>query len=105
MLAAEPVQRWRVYVCAFATGERRAWLVLDAGGAPVTSRARVREAVSIAALCEIAGEAAGDQPPRLASPAYLDAAGTADVVAGALAAVDSLAQDVERAYKVELELT
>ena len=60
VLAAEPSARLRLYVCAFeGSGERRSWLVLDVAGRPVAERARVRDAVSITALCEIAVEAAG----------------------------------------------
>ena len=60
VLAAEPTDGLRVYLCAFGGGEHgRSWLALDEGGRPVTSRTRVREAVSIAALCEIAGDTAG----------------------------------------------
>jgi hypothetical protein len=103
VLAAEPGAGTRLYVCAFAgvDGDARSWLVLD-GASPVTSRALVREAVSLAALCEVVGEAAGDAPPRVASPAYLDEFGTPEVVAGAFAAVESLTQQVEAAYKKEL---
>lgn len=59
VLVAEPAVGVRSYVCAFedATGGR-GWLVVDAGGAPVTSRRDARDAVAIAALCEIAAEAA-----------------------------------------------
>jgi hypothetical protein len=46
-------------LCAFDGEAGRSWLALDADGRPVDSRARVREAVSIAALCELAGDAAG----------------------------------------------
>jgi hypothetical protein len=48
----------RVYVCAFENGGERTWLALDAAAAPVSDRQAVRDAVSIAALCEIAGETA-----------------------------------------------
>ena len=102
VLAAEPSTGRRVYLCAFATGETRRWLVLD-GEAPVTSRNVVREAVALAALCEVVGEAIGDEPPRLASPAYLDEHGRPDVVAGAFAVVESLTEEVEATYKRELE--
>lgn len=59
VLAAEPAAGSRLYLCAFE-GEHtgRAWLVLDDAGAPVTDRRGVRDVVAIAALCEIAGEAA-----------------------------------------------
>jgi hypothetical protein len=102
ILAAEPSTGRRVYLCAFDAGEARSWLVLD-DSSPVTSRNVVREAVALAALCEVVGEAVGDEPPRLASPAYLDEHGTPDVVAAAFAAVESLTEDVERSYKQELE--
>jgi len=102
VLAAEPAGGRRVYLCAFGGPSGRAWLALDDTGVALTSRAEVREAVSIAALCEIAGEAAGDAPPRLASPAYLDAHATAEVVAAALPAVEALTLEVEATYKQEL---
>jgi hypothetical protein len=59
VLAAEPQQGERAYVCSYSDGERRSWLVLDADGHPVASRKAVRDAVSIAGLCELAAEAAG----------------------------------------------
>ena len=101
VLAAEPAAGKRVYLCAFDGADVRSWLAL-AEGAPVTSRALVREAAALAALCEVVGEAVGDEPPRLASPAYLDELGTPDVVAGAFAAVEALTQEIEAAYKDEL---
>ncbi len=54
VLAAEPASGERLYVCAFARGEERSWLVVDVDAGPVKDRARVREAVSIAAICELA---------------------------------------------------
>jgi hypothetical protein len=101
VLAAEPSGGRRVYLCAYAGGEVRSWLLLDEQ-APVTSRALVRETVALAALCEIVGEAAGDEPPRLATPAYLDEHGTPDVLASAFEAVESLTEEVEAAYRGEL---
>lgn len=59
VLAAEPAAGERVYLCAFEGPEGRAWLALDSAGRPLESRALVREAASIAALCELAGETAG----------------------------------------------
>src|SRR5919201_5887368 len=67
ILAAEPEPGARVYLCAFVdeAGER-SWVTLDEEGAPVTTRAVVREAVSIAALCELAdATAAGGDVERL----------------------------------------
>lgn len=60
VLATEPHVDERLYLCAFAPrdGGRR-WLVLDADGTAVESRERVRAAVSIAAMCEVAEESAG----------------------------------------------
>jgi hypothetical protein len=49
----------RVYVCAFVRGEERRWLALDPSGAAIDDRRVVRDAVSIAALCELAEESAG----------------------------------------------
>lgn len=102
VLATEPGAGMRVYLCAFAGPHGRSWLAVDAAGEPITSRALVREAVSLAALCEVAGEAAEDAPPRLASPAYLDAVGSAEAIAAAFSAVESLTDEVEAAYKREL---
>jgi hypothetical protein len=59
VLAVEPAAGARLYVCSFAAGAERSWVVVDAGALPVEERARVREAVSVAALCEIAAETAG----------------------------------------------
>jgi hypothetical protein len=59
VLPTEPAVGARIYVCAFEAADgARAWLALDAGGTVVRSRRDVREAVSIAALCEVAEEAA-----------------------------------------------
>ena len=100
VLAAEPSTGRRVYLCAFTAGDLRSGLVIDDEG-PVTSRDVVRETVSLTALCEVVGDAIGDEPPRLASPAYLDEHGTPAVVASALPAIESLTQEVEAAYKAE----
>jgi hypothetical protein len=59
VLAAEPVSGRRVYLCAFEGGEARTWLALDGDERPVADRTLVREAASIAALCEVAVEVAG----------------------------------------------
>lgn len=59
VLAAEAQPGERVYVCAFeADVDSRTWLALDAGGEPVLDRRRVRDAVAILALCELAEETA-----------------------------------------------
>jgi len=59
VLAAEPGPGRRVYLCAFAAGEARSWIALDRDGAPLERRELVREAASIAGLCELAAETAG----------------------------------------------
>jgi hypothetical protein len=153
VLVAEPSPGERLYVCAYgSTIGARTWLAFDEGGNPVESRARVRDAVSITALCELAEETAGggdlaelrsqllslrltenppgiDEaeaaalalesalavPPRIASPAYLDAVGNAtrrleqalgnngspftNAMQTAIGSVESLTAEVEAAYK------
>jgi hypothetical protein len=59
VIPAEPVASERVYLCAYARGDERRWLAVDARGAPVRDRRLVREAVSIAAMCELAEDSAG----------------------------------------------
>lgn len=60
VLAAEAHPGDRVYVCAFEEADGgRTWLAFDDSGAPVADRLRVRHAVSIIALCELAEETAG----------------------------------------------
>jgi hypothetical protein len=59
VIPAEPGGGGRVYLCAFVAGAERSWLALDEAGTPISDRRRVREAVSIAALCELAEDTAG----------------------------------------------
>jgi hypothetical protein len=59
ILAAEPARGERVYLCAFEGGDGRSWLALDEAGRAIEDRSVVREAASIAALCELAGDMAG----------------------------------------------
>ena len=107
IVPTEPAGGLRLYVCAYGGAGEASWLVIDATGVPVEERALVRDAVSIAALCEVAEEAAGAEPdgPRVASPAYLDELGSgagpelAGAVKGATGTVDELLRDVERSYK------
>jgi hypothetical protein len=111
VLAVEPSAGERLYLCAYGNeAGGHTWLVLDDRGSPVTSRTRVRDAASIAAICEVAEESI-DVPlsaePRVASRAYLDSfGGGADTVTSALQsalpAVEELARDVEGNYKLEL---
>jgi hypothetical protein len=58
VLVTETLGR-RVYLCAFESAEGRAWLALDARAEPLTEGRLVREAASLAALCEVAEESAG----------------------------------------------
>jgi hypothetical protein len=94
ILATEPEEGRRVFVCAFESDDGHSWLALDSDGAPVADRRLVRDAVSIAALCEVAEESAGggdldDLQGRLAdlrateAPEGLD---EAEAAAAALAA-------------------
>ncbi len=74
VLAAEPQPGARIYVCAFvADGAARTWLALGPDGQPVLERRRVREAVAILALCELAEETAapGDLDELLSQLAAL----------------------------------
>ncbi len=60
VIASEPSAGARVYLCSVDGGDGlRSWIAVRADGAPVTSRRELREAVSIAALCEVAADAAG----------------------------------------------
>jgi hypothetical protein len=105
VLAVETAAGQRVYLSAFADADgQQEWLALDHDGAPVTDRARVREAASIAALVEVAEEAAEQvaKGPRLASLPYLDSIGGDASIAAALPAVEELTRDIEQNYKLEL---
>jgi len=107
IVPTEPGNGIRLYVCAFGAEQETSWLVFDATGVAVEERSLVHDAVSIAALCEVAEEAAGIEPdaPRIASPARLDELGgkAPEEVAAALRAADGtiaeLLRDVERGYK------
>jgi hypothetical protein len=59
VVAAEPAPGERMYLCAYARGEERSWLVLDEAGEPVTDKARIRRTASIIGLSELAEESAG----------------------------------------------
>ena len=59
VLATEPGRGARVYLCSYERDGERRWLAVDAGGRPVSDRVLVRDAVSIAAMCELAEESAG----------------------------------------------
>ena len=112
IVPAEPGSGVRVYVCAFTDGAETSWLVLDGDGHAVEDRSLVRDAVSIAALYELAEEATGAaaDEPRVATPAELDALGaSADdpqafvaAMKNATGTVEELVKDVERGYKARL---
>jgi hypothetical protein len=113
VVPAEPELGLRVYVCAYRGGEATSWLVLDTEGAPVEELSLVREAVSIAGLCELADEAAGTeaaQATRVATPARLDEIGSvaadrarlAEAMKQGVGVVGELVRDVERSYKRRL---
>jgi hypothetical protein len=113
VLPAEPAGGERVYLCGFeAPDGTQSWLALDDHGSPVVSRKLVRDAASIAALCEIAEESLEGSAPvelRVASPSYLDSVGAAAhngevaaAIQGTLPAVEELTKDVESNYKLEL---
>lgn len=59
VIPAEPGRGARVYLCAFKRSHEQSWIALDAERRPIADRALVREAVSIAAMCELAEESAG----------------------------------------------
>ena len=112
IIPAEPGKGGRVYVCAYRDGDATSWLVLDADGKPVEDRTVVKDAVSIAALCELAEEAGGGEngEPVVATPAHLDSLGAAaddrvafaEAMKAATGTVDELVRDVERGYKLPL---
>jgi hypothetical protein len=107
IVPTEPGGGLRLYVVAYGDEQASSWLVLDATGVPVEDAQLVRDAVSIAALCELAEEAAGVEPDdaRVATPALLDRLGEeggSDVAAAVGAAGETVAElvrDVERGYK------
>ena len=59
IVPAEPQEGERTYLCAFASGDERTWVVFDDAGAPVIDREAVRRTATIAAMCELAEESAG----------------------------------------------
>lgn len=59
ILAAEPREGERVYLCAFGGGQGHTWLALGGDRQPISDRELVRQAASLIALCELADESAG----------------------------------------------
>jgi hypothetical protein len=108
VVASEPLGAGRVYLCAYESDDGRSWLALDETGVPIANRLVVREAASLAALCEVAEDVATIEPgPRVATPAYLDELGAkasaqegfTAAVQQAMTSVEELAAEVERTYK------
>jgi hypothetical protein len=58
VLAVETLGR-RIYLCAFESADGRSWLALGEDARPLDERRLVREAASLAGLCEVAEESAG----------------------------------------------
>src|SRR5581483_1371567 len=96
VLAAEPAGSGRVYLVALGEEESHRWLLLDADGNLVTQRAAVREAASIVAMCELAGDVAGggDLPGLRAHLQRLREGEGADAD---LAAAEDAARELQRA--------
>jgi hypothetical protein len=59
IIPTEPGSGARVYLCAYEREGERSWMALDAGLSPIADRILVRDAVAIAAMCELAEESAG----------------------------------------------
>jgi hypothetical protein len=60
VIPTEPAPGRRVYLCAFDGADGyRSWLAVDAEGRAIEDRGELREAVTIAVLCEVAADAAG----------------------------------------------
>ena len=92
IVPAEPTDGLRLYLCAYESTGETSWLVLDGEGRPVSTRNVVREAVSIAALCEVASEnaAGGDLDDLRAQLAALRQSEHPDGIDEAEEAVDAL---------------
>ncbi len=97
ILATEPSPGARVYVCSLDGADGyRSWLAVRDDGSAVTGRGELREAVSIAALCEVAAEAAGggDVAGLVASLEELREREAPEGIDGAIAAARALADVV-----------
>ena len=108
VLAAEPAGAGRVYLCAYETGDGgHAWLALDGNAQPIRDLRAVREAASLAALCEVAAESAGgpeleELRLRLAELRETDAPeGIEDAEAAAAALTAALAEHEPRLATAE----
>jgi hypothetical protein len=102
IVAVEPLQAGRVYLCAYESSAGRAWLALDAAGEPLSSGRAVRDAASLAGLCEIAEESAGggDVEALLARLAELRETEAPEGIDEAEAAARALADALEAPPRV-----
>jgi hypothetical protein len=96
VLVAETLGR-RVYLCAFESADGRAWLVLDADAQPLSELRLVREAASLAGMCEVAEEFAGGGhlPELRARLAELRETDNPEGIEEAEAAAESLAEALQ----------
>jgi hypothetical protein len=101
VLVAETLGR-RVYLCAFEAAEGHSWLALDGDARPLTERRLVREAASLAALCEVAEESAGGGhlPELRARLAELRETDRPEGIEEAEAAASSLAETLQQEPRV-----
>ncbi len=92
----------RVYLCAYQRDEDESWLAFDGEGKPLAERALVRDAVSIAALCELAEESAGggNLPELRASLAELRTTEAPEGIEAAEAAAAELEGTIRPAPRV-----
>jgi hypothetical protein len=102
VLAAESATGRRSWLVAFGEDDQRRWLVVDDDGHPIDEPATVREVASLVAMVEVAAELAGEEDvARVASPAYLDTVGTAEL-GGATSLVEAFVTEVEERYALPL---
>jgi hypothetical protein len=101
VIAAEPRTGIRIYLCAFESEDGRTWLGLDEAAVAVTDRELVHDAVTIAALCELAEESAagGDVPgyqERLAELGQVEGVELVEAAQSTLAALDDILEEPPR---------
>jgi hypothetical protein len=101
VLVTETLGR-RIYLCAFESAGGRAWLAFDAAAEPLTEGRLVREAASLAALCEVAEESAGGGhlPELRARLAELRATDNPEGIDEAEAAAAALAETLQQEPRV-----
>jgi hypothetical protein len=101
VLVAETLGR-HVYLCVFESAKGRFWLALDNDAKPLTEGRLVREAASLAALCEVAEESVGggDLPALRARLAELRETEAPEGIEEAEAAAAALAETVQSEPRV-----